>query len=72
MKLTREMIEAMGGFQSVQWQDFRQYCYTAFLHLRRNANLFMNLFALMVDASIPEIALEPDKTVQKVQVQPKF
>ena len=42
-------------------------CYTAFLSLRRYANLILNLFSLMVDASVPDIALEPDKTVQKVQ-----
>lgn len=58
----------MGGFGSPHWQEFRNLCYTAFLHLRRHANLILNLFALMVDASIPDIALEPDKTVKKVQV----
>lgn len=29
--------------------------------------MILNLFALMVDASVPDIALEPDKTVRKVQ-----
>ena len=32
----------------------------------RSANLILNLFSLMVDANIPDIALEPDKTVKKV------
>ena len=32
----------------------------------RSANLILNLFALMVDANVPDIALEPDKTVKKV------
>lgn len=27
----------------------------------------LNLFSLMVDASIPDIALEPDKAVRKIQ-----
>ncbi|XP_077989101.1 phosphatidylinositol 3-kinase catalytic subunit type 3-like [Glandiceps talaboti] len=67
MKLSKEMIEAMGGANSEQYQDFRKYCYTAFLHLRRYANLILNLFSLMVDANVPDIALEPDKTVKKVQ-----
>uniref|UniRef100_UPI00358EFBFA phosphatidylinositol 3-kinase catalytic subunit type 3 isoform X2 n=1 Tax=Myxine glutinosa TaxID=7769 RepID=UPI00358EFBFA len=67
MKLSREMVEAMGGTQSEQYQEFRKQCYTAFLHLRRYANLILNLFSLMVDANIPDIALEPDKTVKKVQ-----
>ena len=47
---------------------YRKECYTAFLSLRRYANLILNLFSLMVDASVPDIALEPDKTVRKVQV----
>uniref|UniRef100_A0A3Q3JRV4 Phosphatidylinositol 3-kinase catalytic subunit type 3 n=1 Tax=Monopterus albus TaxID=43700 RepID=A0A3Q3JRV4_MONAL len=67
MKLSKEMVEGMGGMQSEQYQEFRKQCYTAFLHLRRYANLILNLFSLMVDANIPDIALEPDKTVKKVQ-----
>ncbi|KAI1296923.1 Phosphatidylinositol 3-kinase catalytic subunit type 3 [Halotydeus destructor] len=67
MKLSREMVEGMGGVQSEHYQQFRKLCYTAFLHLRRHANLILNLFTLMVGATIPDIALEPDKTVKKVQ-----
>lgn len=67
MKLSKEMVEAMGGIHSEHYQEFRKQCYTAFLHLRRHANLILNLFSLMVDASVPDIALEPDKTVKKVQ-----
>jgi phosphatidylinositol 3-kinase len=66
MKLSKEMVEAMGGLQSEHYQEFRKLCYTAFLHLRRHANLILNLFSLMVGASVPDIALEPDKTVKKV------
>ena len=29
--------------------------------------MILNLFSLMEDANIPDIALEPDKTVRKVQ-----
>lgn len=67
MKLSREMVEAMGGVHSDHFHKFRNQCYTAFLHLRRHANLMLNLFSLMVDASVPDIALEPDKAVKKVQ-----
>ncbi|CAL8086645.1 unnamed protein product [Orchesella dallaii] len=66
MKLSKEMVEAMGGIQSEYYQEFRKLCYTAFLHLRRHANLILNLFSLMVGASVPDIALEPDKAVKKV------
>ena len=37
-----------------------------FIYIFRSANLILNLFSLMVDANIPDIALEPDKTVKKV------
>ncbi|ELU04838.1 hypothetical protein CAPTEDRAFT_155274 [Capitella teleta] len=67
MRLSREMIEAMGGVGSEHFADFKQHSYTAFLHLRRHANLILHLFSLMVDANVPDIALEPDKTVKKVQ-----
>lgn len=30
--------------------------------------MILNLFSLMVDANVPDIALEPDKTVKKVSV----
>lgn len=68
MKLTTEMINGMGGLNSVHWQEFRRLCYTAFIHLRRHANVVLNLFSLMLDAGIPDIALEPDKAVKKIEV----
>ena len=67
MKLSKEMVEAMGGVSSDHHNEFRKQCYTAFLHLRRHANVMLNLFSLMVDASVPDIALEPDKAVKKVE-----
>ncbi|CAH1797509.1 unnamed protein product [Owenia fusiformis] len=67
MRLSKEMIEAMGGMNSEHFLDFKKLCYTAFLALRRSANLILNLFSLMIDANVPDIALEPDKTVKKVQ-----
>lgn len=35
MKLSKEMVEAMGGVHSEHYQQFRKLCYTTFLHLRR-------------------------------------
>lgn len=67
VKLSKEMVEAMGGINSDYYHEFRKQCYTAFLHLRRHANVMLNLFSLMTDASIPDITLEPDKAVKKVE-----
>ena len=35
MKLSKEMVEAMGGDTSEHFQEFKKLSYTAFLHLRR-------------------------------------
>jgi len=67
MKLSKEMIEGMGGAQSTHYQDFRQHCFTAYTTLRKSSNLILNLFSLMVDANIPDIRMEPDKAVGKVK-----
>uniref|UniRef100_A0A915CVA0 phosphatidylinositol 3-kinase n=1 Tax=Ditylenchus dipsaci TaxID=166011 RepID=A0A915CVA0_9BILA len=66
MKLTGDMINAMGGQGSEFFKDFLDYCTTAYCILRRHANLIINLFSLMLDAGIPDIALERDRSVQKV------
>ena len=72
VKWTKDMADGMGGKtgldnkENKEYEDFKKYCCNAFLHLRRHASLIINLFSLMVDANIPDIALEPDKTVKKV------
>jgi phosphatidylinositol 3-kinase len=70
VKVCREMVDAMGGPNSPHYNRFKSLCYTAFIGLRKNANLILNLIALMVDASIQDIRLEPDKAVLKVSIQP--
>jgi phosphatidylinositol 3-kinase len=67
MKLSKEMVDAMGGSSSEHYRQFKQYCFLAFTALRKSSNLILNLFGLMVDANIPDIKLEPDKAVQKVK-----
>lgn len=57
----------MGGSGSEHYRQFKQYCFLAYSALRKNSNLILNLFSLMVDANIPDILWEPDKTVLKVQ-----
>ena len=44
MKLSKEMVEAMGGMQSDLFSDFKKQCYTSFLALRRyKVKTFMKL-----------------------------
>lgn len=67
MKLSKEMVDCMGGSSSEHYRQFKQYCFLAYSALRKNSNLILNLFSLMVDANIPDIKLEPDKAVLKVK-----
>ncbi|KAM4065147.1 phosphatidylinositol 3- and 4-kinase domain-containing protein [Hirsutella rhossiliensis] len=67
MKLSKEMVECMGGVNSEHYQKFKQYCFLAYTALRKSSNLILNLFSLMVHANIPDIRLEPDKAVMKVR-----
>lgn len=57
MKLTKEMIEAMGGSNSTTFHQFRRYCHTAYLVLRRNSELILSLLSLMSSSSIPSLVL---------------
>lgn len=62
------MIEAMGGPTSPHYLRFKHLCHTAFSNLRKNANLILNLVALMVNSGVQDIKLEPDKAVAKVSL----
>ncbi|TKR96797.1 hypothetical protein L596_010766 [Steinernema carpocapsae] len=67
MKLNYDMINAMGGQNSEEFKEFLSYCFQAFSIMRQNANVILNLFSLMLDAGIPDIAEEKDKAVQKIE-----
>lgn len=67
MKLSHEMIEGMGGVQHPNYSAFKQYSYTAWSTLRKSSNLILNLFALMQGANIPDIKVEREGSVKKVQ-----
>ncbi|KAI9890804.1 MAG: Phosphatidylinositol (PI) 3-kinase [Vezdaea aestivalis] len=66
MKLCKEMVDGMGGNNSLYWYSFKQFCFTAYTTLRKSSNLILNLFSLMVDANIPDIMMDPEKAVLKV------
>lgn len=66
VKVCKEMVDAMGGMHSPHYARFKSLCYTGFTSLRKNANLIINLIALMIDGNIPDIKMEPDKAVTKV------
>jgi len=67
MKLCKEMVEGMGGANSKHYLQFKQLCCEAYNNLRKSANLILKLFSLMVDANIPNISIDPEKSILKVQ-----
>ncbi|KAG1697100.1 hypothetical protein DVH05_017486 [Phytophthora capsici] len=54
MRLDHYMIEALGGTQTPQFEQFKQLCVIAFNCLRRHVSLFMIMLTLVVKA-LPEI-----------------
>ena len=67
MKISLEMVQAMGGMESNDFRKFRGYCFTVFNTLRKSANLILNLISLMTDSNVQDIRDDPDKAVMKVQ-----
>lgn len=60
MKLCREMIEAMGGQGSSEFQLFRTLCCEAYNCLRKSAPLLLSLFHLMSASSVAAVRLSPE------------
>ncbi|KAJ2905997.1 uncharacterized protein MKZ38_003480 [Zalerion maritima] len=67
VKVSKEMVDAMGGLQSEDYKKFKHYCFLAYAALRKSSNLILNLFTLMVDANIPDIRMDPERAVLKVE-----
>ena len=55
IKLCQEMVDCMGGKGSQRYEDFKLKCVNAYLVLRENARVIVNMFYLMIDSGIPEL-----------------
>ncbi|CUM63192.1 uncharacterized protein PRCAT00000761001 [Priceomyces carsonii] len=67
MKLPIQVIDGMGGMSHENFKIFKSYCFITYTTLRKNSNLILNLFQLMLDANIPDIQMDPRRAVEKVQ-----
>lgn len=67
IKLPIQLIDGMGDINSENYMRFRSYCFTAFTTLRKSANLILALFNLMTESTIPNILLEREQAVHKVE-----
>ena len=50
IKLTEEMINAMGGLDSKNFKIFQEYCFKAFLELRKHSNHILNIMKFMLNS----------------------
>jgi len=66
IRLTSNMITAMGGKESEYFNKFIDYCTASFLIIRRNANLVINPFSLMLDANISGIEFKKETAVNTI------
>jgi phosphatidylinositol 3-kinase len=62
VRLTKEIVEAMGGADSESYKKFRRFCSEAFNYLREPhaSNLILNLLLLMVDGGVAHLNSEQD------------
>ena len=72
IRLTKEMIETMGGRDSEGFQRFLSHCCQAYKVLRSHASLILNLFHLMIHAGIPDISVNQPPNAALAHIQDKF
>jgi len=58
--LTPDFAFVMGGKNSEDFQKFTELCCRAYNILRKHANMFINLFAMMLSTGIPELTRKED------------
>ena len=73
-RLTREMVEGMGGMDSTEYRQFCSLACQAFNALRKSAGLILNLLALMGDAGIEDLSNNPSADAEGViaKVEERF
>ena len=54
-KISKDMVECMGGKESDNYKKFCQKCVNAYLILRENARTIVNMFYIMIDADIEQL-----------------
>lgn len=55
IKISREMIEGLGGPQHANYARFMEYAFTCYGTLRKSSSLLANLMALMREANVADI-----------------
>lgn len=73
-RLTREMVEGMGGLESPEYRQFCSLACQAFNALRKSAGLVLNLLHLMSDAGIEDLSNNPSADADGIiaMIEDKF
>lgn len=73
-RLTREMVDGMGGMESSEYRQFCSLACQAFNALRKSAGLILNLLHLMSDAGIEDLSNNPSADAEGViaKVEERF
>ncbi|CAG9466913.1 unnamed protein product [Pedinophyceae sp. YPF-701] len=69
IRISPQMVEAIGGFDSEGWGRFKTYCFEAFNILRKGSNLILSLVHLMAGSSLPDVAADPQGRSAALKVQ---
>ena len=59
MRLTKEMVQCMGGKDSVGFAAFQRYCCQGYNILRYKAPLILSLLNLLKDSGIKDFCVSP-------------
>ena len=55
IRICREMVDCMGGFESEGYEEFKKKCGESFLYLRNSKKLILNLFHMMIHSGIKDL-----------------
>ena len=72
MRITKEMIDGMGGPASENYGRFKRFTCSAYQILRRHASLITVLLTLMRDAGIPDLGSGSDAALVIAKLHDKF
>ena len=72
MRLTKEMVDGMGGFDSAGYSRFKAYCCQAYRVMRKSANLLLNLLELMSEAAIKDLSVEQEHSAVPMKIKEKL
>jgi phosphatidylinositol 3-kinase len=66
MRVTTEMVTALGGYDGEHYARFKTYCCEAFNTLRKHSALIINMHVLMKDAHIPDFEKAGERGIMTI------